>query len=209
MSKLKKINLSFEQGDLLQVKFFYSWNGNRTRRVSASYSMVFKLAKLQKKFKEDSQKHIFTSDELGEFFVENVLIEHILPLHPSEVTYSRIQFQLPNKNSRSIVKFNYELSSLRGTAKSERPENSSIIEGTYRCRFSNYEKISALSLIIRNVRSRPKLHYFINDLSQPLTYVFSGERGNTEVQFVVVGLTLNKIFDSLYDAFDVILEKII
>ena len=214
MSKLKFVKVCLGKGYFLQVQFNYFWRmPNPGRRVSASYALVFKLSKLQKIFKDNSieefPEHIFGSDNLGVFFAENVLIKHILPLHPKDVLYSRLQFRLPEQNSREITKFNYEIAALRGTGVSPQ-EDPNVIGGNYSCRFSNENERSALSLRIKNVVSRAKLDYFINDLAEPLTYVERNAKGEKlEISFILAGLTLNKTFDSLYDSFDTILEKII
>ena len=212
MSKLKKIKVQLKEGDFFQIQFFYSWMiFNPNRRISASYSMVFRLNKLQKNFKEPAGATLgffsSSSEELGAFFVENVLVEHILPLHPSSVIYSRIQFQVPRTNSRPNMKFNYEISSLRGTAKSDY-QGDSAITGNYSSRFSNEDQMSALSLRIRNVCSRPKLDYFIDDLATSLKLFKDAELGKVEATFVLAGLTLNRTYESLYNSFDTILEKI-
>ena len=164
---------------------------NQGQRISASYSLVFKVNRLSKVLKDATSgeipKHILTSSHLGAFFAENVLGKHILPLHTRDVLYSRLQFRLPEQNSREITQFNYEMAALRGTGVSPQ-EDSNVIEGNYSCRFSNADQRSALSLRIKNVVSRAKLDYFINDLAEPLTYVERGEKGEKlEMSFVLAG----------------------
>ena len=100
---------------------------------------------------------------------------------------------------------------LRGTGVSPQ-EDPNVISGDFACQLSNENERSALSLRIKNVVRRPKLDYFINNLAEPLTYVEKEAEGEKEVKleidFVLAGLTLNRTFDSLYDSFDTILEKI-
>lgn len=208
MSKRKVINLQLEKNSLLEIKFGYFWKPQQGKRISASFSLVFKVDQISKISKdvsrEELQDHIVTSDALGSFFANKVLSQYILPMHPKEVIYSRLQFRIADLNSQAIDKFNYELVALRGTGLGPQ-DDQNVISGNYSCQFSNENERSALSLRIKNVVSRPKLDYFIDNLSQPM--IFDNELG-IEMIFVLAGLTLNKTYDSVYDFFDIILEKI-
>lgn len=126
-----------------------------------------------------------------------------------------MQFRIPDLKPQKAGSFNYELVAFRGTGQSQ--DNLGVLRGDYTCRFSNTNEISSLTLRVRNAVSQPKLDYFINSLSTSLTLVGQEKmenmdaKANTriEISFILVGLTLNKIYgSSLYDAFDTILEKI-
>ena len=112
MSKLKFVRICLGKGYFLQVQLNYFWKmPNPAQRISSSFTLVFKISQLLKIFKdttrEELQKHILTSSNLGAFFAENVLgKKHILPLHTRDVIYSRLQFRVPNPNSREITQFN-------------------------------------------------------------------------------------------------------
>lgn len=211
MSKIKIIILKLGKNMLVETQFRYFWK-NQNRRVSASYSFVFKVDLLSKCSKDSGREEldncIVTSNDLGLFFVEKVLSQHILPIHTKDVTYSRVQFRIPDPHSQNIEKFNYEIVALRGTGVGPQ-DDPNVISGDYSCRFSNVDQQSALSLRIKNVVSRPKLDYFIDNLCQPMLYEENEVGGDKiEMVFVLAGLTLNKTYDSLYNFFDIILEKI-
>ena len=183
MSKLKWVRVCLGKGDFLQVQFNY-FGKMLNQAISSSFTLVFKISQLLKIFKdttrEELQKHILTSSNLGAFFAENVLGKHIWPLHTRDVIYSRLQFRVPNPNSREINQFNYELVALRGTGVSPQ-EDPNVISGDFACQLSNENERSALSLRIKNVVRRPKLDYFINNLAEPLRYVEKEAEGEKEV----------------------------
>lgn len=118
-------------------------------------------------------------------------------------------FRIPDHGLGEVTKFNYELVAQRGTGVGPQ-EDANVISGNYACRFSNESERLALSLKIKNVVSRPKFDYFVNHFAEPLTYVEadSDTAEKLEISFLLAGLTLNKTFDSLYGAFDTILERI-
>ena len=118
--------------------------------------------------------------------------------------YNRLQIRVADENLKIITQFKYEIPFKNGRVASP-VEDVNCIQGRYTCRFSNVNSRSQLILRIGNFIGPPSHSYWIDDiLTQQLAFLINQK--TIQIQFC--GLTLNHIYENIYDEWDEIVEKI-
>ena len=169
------------------------------KKTQASFSLVFKVLKI-------SPEEIveLTNLQLGKSLVQKILNNSILSYQPNTTVYNRLQIRVADENQKVIAEFKYDIPYKKGRIAST-DEVGDFIKGRYTCRFSKEDSRSQWILRIRNFIGPPTQSYWIDDvLTQPLSL----DVNPTTLQIQLCGLTLNRVYDNLYEEWDEIVEKI-
>ena len=208
MSKLqrKKIIFSSSDGCFVEVRFFLTIKKNN-QKTKSSFSLVFEVIE-----RPNDDEVIVESSKLGEFLIENILEKEIIKYHPPNTYYDSLQLRIASDTLQVLETLKYDYPTKRGTA--DLSENETKILGNYSCSFKKDSRRGQLVLRIKNMIAYPKMDYFINSvLLEPLILTIEKTEDESSSDSVVVklklvGLTLNNVFDEMYDYFDEIIEKI-
>ena len=209
MSKILKKKIVLSESNLVETRFFLTIKLKnpliKNPKINSSFCLVFKVVN---GFGEEVE-----SSKLGDFVVENILEKHILKYHPPNTYYDRLQLRIASETKQVLETVKYDYPTKIGTADLSSPSPSGSgdpsgsepkkIFGNYSCSFKKETRRGQLILRIKNMVAYPKMDYFINDLFQD-----SLKLDPEGIELQLVGLTLNNVFEGMYDYFDEIIEKI-
>ena len=122
-----------------------------------------------------------------------------------------MQLRIASDTLQVLETLKYDYPTKRGKAD---PSETEALACNYSCSFKKDSRRGQLVLRIKNMIAYPKMDYFINSvLLEPLILTIEKTEDESSSDSVVVklklvGLTLNNVFDEMYDYFDEIIEKI-
>ena len=214
MSKFKNQLIKLKASFFIVIRFFYYIKqGSPGAKKKSSFSLVFQA--LDTAFLAQTKDNFLAVEStiLGDFFINQILEQHILQYHPTNTYYDRLEFRIASETKQIQQTIQFEFPILRGQG----VINENKMLGNYSCRFISDSQKGFLNLRIKNMVSTPKRDYFINSL---LLNSLKISMANSAVAFAVdndddkiiyfqlVGLSLNNTFENMYDYFDEIIEKI-